>query len=134
MASIYELSQRISYLREQNKELEDEYDEYKDMISDLSNLINAHISCMNRDRNALSGAGLLPSRCVTAVIRELNAQLHSGAISSVQGAAASVAGKAANKQASILDKISKNNTDISNCNYTIAKLRREESGSTTMKA
>lgn len=134
MATISELQRRISALEQQNSELNEESKEYESMLSDLSTLINAHISCINRDKSALSVARLLPSRCITAVIGELNAQLHSGAVSSLQGAASSVSGKAMNMKMNIAEKISNNNTAINNCRYTISRLSKEESGSTTMKA
>lgn len=108
MASIGELNSRINALRAENKELQKEFDEYTNLKNDLSNLVEAHISCRRRDLAVLNGANLLPSRSVQLVISELRAKLSGGPGQALAGNASSLAGTITRKQMKIEKQISDN--------------------------
>ena len=61
MATIWQLNQRINSLNDQNKILQKEFEEYNHLKSDLSNLVEAHLSRKNQDRSLVGGESLCPA-------------------------------------------------------------------------
>lgn len=125
MASIGYLNQRIADLTERNKELNDEYEQYNKLKGELRNLIEAHIQCQKQKRNALSGAGLKPSRCMNSFVDKMNAQLDSGTDLSLANKITALVNSAAKEQEHILREIEHNKNQINTDRRTINKLRNE---------
>lgn len=124
MATIGQLNQQISNLRKENDELKTELDEYKALKGELSSLIEAHLSCRNRDKSVVSNASLMPSRCVTYVLNELRTMLNSASGQALSGSVASLTGSIIAKQNKIGQTIDDNELRIRACQNQIAQLKR----------
>lgn len=130
-SEISRLKSAIANLQSQNKDLNDEYDEYESFKNALNSLIEDHVSCWERDNNALDAPGVNPSCCINSFLDKLRNQLESSSAKSLSGKASSLAERAIKKQLAISDKITANNTAISN--YW-KKINSNSPGSTTVKA
>lgn len=125
MASIGYLNQRITELTNQNKELNDEYDQYDKLKGELRNLIEAHMQCQKLSRNALSGAGLKSSRCMKSFVDKMNEHLDSRTDLSLANKMSSLVNSAIKEQERIARKIEQNTIQINADRRTIKKLKDE---------
>lgn len=125
MASIGYLNQRIAELTKKNIELNNEYEQYAKLKGELSNLIEAHLQHQKQNRNALSSAGLKPSRCMESFVNKMNHQLDSGTDLSLANKITALMNSAAKEQERILREIEHNKNQINADCRTINKLRNE---------
>ena len=127
MATIWQLNQRINSLNDQNKILQKEFEEYNHLKSDLSNLVEAHLSRKNQDRSLVGGESLLPSNCAKTFKRKFTAQLNNGSDSKITGHASLITANIIKKQMSIQREISSNESEIRSCRWKISQLKSDSS-------
>lgn len=125
MSSIASLYQRISFLQQSNKNLSNELDEYYRLKSELTALVEAHLSCQKRDRSAMAAANVQPSRCVNSFMNQYGSELHDGSDRAVSGGYSSLTGIITSKQHNIMQKMDNNNAEIKSCYNQISQLQKQ---------